>query len=56
VRARLLIDVELESTMLPELADAIAHQRVVFVELPTPLGNMGGRLMGAQPVELEAHA
>jgi hypothetical protein len=54
VRVRLLIDCELDDTLLSELADHIADQPVVLVELPLPLGNSGGRLMGAQPVEAAA--
>jgi hypothetical protein len=53
MRIRLLIDVELHSEQIGDLQDAIADQPTVILEMPVPIGMLGGRLMGAQPVQVE---
>lgn len=54
MRVRLLVDVELSVEQTTELSEAATTQPVVLVELPQPLGQNGGRLMGAQHVEAVA--
>jgi hypothetical protein len=54
MRVRLLIDVELDSEQTMTLSEQATEQPVVFVELPPPLKTMGGRLQGAQHVEVAA--
>jgi hypothetical protein len=51
VRVCLLIDVELDTDQTMILSEQATEQPVVLVGLPVPLGETGGRLVGARHVE-----
>lgn len=59
MRLRLLIDVLWDEERIPGLQGLVAEQAPVIIKIPMAFGEVGGRLMGAVPVEAveeaEAH-